>query len=116
MSEVTMPTIELEQYIENVYAMCVELMKRKGYYKYWKALDYDFDNYEAAIKIGMAIVVGNDNYVMTCFEDLFDEYIMDTAGISEEEYYENPEVPIWKNNEWEWNELTQEWDYIDSDE
>ena len=96
-------------------SVCIELMKRNNYWKYWKALDYDFDNYEAAIKIGKAIVGGNDDYVMMCFGDLFDQIAIDLSGIDEEQYYENPDTPIWESEDWVWNEEDQEWEHLEED-
>ena len=101
---------ELLERVNEIYDVCIALMLRNNYYKYWVALGYDFEYTEGAVRIGKAIATGNDAYVMQCFEDLNDEAIMQSAGMTEEEYFENPEVPIWKREDWKWNEAAQEWE------
>lgn len=104
---------ELKDYVAGTYDVCVELIRRAGYFPEWEAIGWDYQCTETAIKIAGAICGGNTEYIEQCFEDLWDEAVMNTAGIDEDEYYENPETPLWKREGWRWNEETEVWEEIE---
>lgn len=102
---------ELRDYLNSVYDVSIELIKRRGYYKYYKALGYDYDTNVTAFEVASAInVCPHEAYVMNIIESLWDKAVYETAGISEEEYYENPEAPLWKRKDWRWDEDEEEWE------
>ena len=104
---------ELVDRVKSTYDVCVEFIRRSGYYKYWRALDLDCDDYEIAIKIATTILTGNHDYILKIFGDVWDELVMDAAGIDEEEYYSNPELLPWNSPEWTYDKVTQDWNRID---
>lgn len=108
-----MAELELKDYVAGTYDVCVELIRRTGYFPEWEAIGWDYQCPEAAIKVAGAICGGNAEYIEQCFEDLWDEAVMNTAGIDEEEYYENPETPLWKREGWKWNEEAEVWEEIE---
>ena len=104
---------ELKDYVIGCYDVCVELIRRKGYYPKWKAVcNPPFVDYEGAIKVAKAIAEGEDydGYVDQCLTDLWDESCIEAAGIDEEEYYEDPEEPVWEREGWVWDEESEEWE------
>ena len=101
---------ELKDYVAGAYDVCVELMRRTRHYPKWEAISWDYQDTESAIKIASAICDGNEEYIEQCFVDIWDEAVIGTAGIDEEEYYENPEIPLWKREDWHWNEEDEEWE------
>jgi len=101
---------ELKDYVNNTYDVCVELIRRAGYYPKWAAIDVGFKDCEGAIKVASAIANGYDEYVDQCLIDLWDESVIDAAGISEDEYEENPETPLWDRDDVFWNEETESWE------
>ena len=110
----SMSNDELIEYVGNIYDACVEFIKRNDYYKYWRAVyTAEYDDVQSAVRIASAILTGQHEYIMQTIEDVFDEVAMETAGISEEEYYEHPETPFWQREDWKYNEEIEEWEPIE---
>ena len=104
---------ELKDYVAGVYDVCEELMRRNGCYPKWKAIGWEYNDVESAVKIASAICSGNEEYLNQCFVDIWDAAVMSVAGIDEDEYEENPETPLWERDGWCWNKETEEWKEIE---
>lgn len=113
-----MTIAELNEYINGTYDASVELIKKTGYWKYYKALGYDYDTATVAFEIAEAIHNHiNEEHpcdaVIDHFNDLWDEIGMEMSGMDEDEYEENADDPIWERDDWKWNEETEEWETVD---
>ena len=113
-----MPNVGLKDYIDSIYDVCIEVIRRNGWYKYWAASGYDEMNPENAFWMARTIVFDpkDKECILNAFEELWDQSAMEAAGISEEEYYENPDVPLWKRDDWMYDEEEEEWKPIEGSE
>lgn len=107
MKDVKQMTIqELADLVSNVYDVSEEIFRRTGYLKYWAAIDCDYQMPDTAFDLAYTIATkpaGNeeDNHklVMEKFTELFHQVGIDLAGVDEDEYWDNPDVPLWENDE-----------------
>ena len=109
---------ELYSYIGNVYDVSVELIKKAGYWKYYKALGYDYDTATTAFEVAQTIYSDrNAKYpsdaVLACVESLWNESGMEMAGMDEDEWDESGDAPLWENPDWEWDEESEEWNPVE---
>lgn len=113
-----MTSVGLKDYIDSVYDVSIEVIRRNGWYKYWAATGYDEMHPENALWIARTIVFDPKDRegIMNVFGELWDQSAMDASGVSEEEYYENPDKPLWLRDDWKYNEETEEWEFIEDEE
>ena len=69
---------DLYNYVGNVYDASVELIKKTGYWKYYKALGYDYDTATTAFEVAQMIYADRNskypsNAVLNCLENLWNE-------------------------------------------
>ena len=115
-----LPIEELYSCIGEVYSMSEELIKRAGYWKYYKALGYDYETATVAFEIAEAIYCNRTEdhpceVVLNCLKNLWDQGGMSLTGMSEDEWAEEGDDPMWERDDWKWNEETEEWELVEDE-
>ena len=113
-----MSTENLYNCIRETYDVSVELIKRTGYWKYYKALGYDCDTATVAFEVAEAIYnTRNEEHpndvVLNCLKNLWDQEGMSLTGMTEDEWDEDGDEPMWERDDWKWNEETEEWEPVE---